>query len=183
MALLRLKGKLWAQLPVPCPAASGSWLPFLIGQVCHSPFGPPLWLGSRGLSPDLTRPPHIYFSLAFGGLRSACDPSPSFLIFILFRGWMLPSRYSFLLFVPFSGPESVESPPTLVQPCFSFFSGFCPVWSEVAYDLASPVFYTFCLFTLFMMFMCFLFIYRRHSSYSKGSKTLPCPIPAGAVPV
>ena len=144
---------------------------------------PPLWLGSRGLSPDLIRPPHIYFSLAFGGLRSACDPSPSFLIFILFRGWMLPSRYFFLLFVPFSGPESVESPPTLVQPCFSFFSGFCPVWSEVSYDLASPVFYPFCSFTLLCCLCVFSFIYPCHLSNLKGSKILPCPLPAGAVPV
>ena len=93
-------------------------------------------------------PPHIYLSLAFGGLRSARDPSRSFLIFVGFLG-ILPSR-CFLLFVLFSGLESVESPPTFVQPFLVFSRVFVRFGRGSLTTLEPP--------QSFILFIYFLFL-------------------------
>ena len=144
---------------------------------------PPLWLGSRGLSPDLTRPPHIYFSLAFGGRRSACDPSPSFLIFILFRGWMLPSRYFFCFLFRFPGTKVSNLPPLSSSPVSRFSRVFVRFGRRSLTTLPPQSFILFVYLLFYDVYVCFSFIYPCPLSNLKGSKILPCPLPAGAVPV
>ena len=182
MALLRLKGKLRAQLPVPCPAASGSWLPFLIGQVCHSPFGSPPYGWDLGAChrTRLVPPPYIFFT-SLGGLRSARDPSPAFLIFVGFlRMAYHPTIFAFC----FSSRARKCRISPHFRPAISRFSRVFVRFGRRSLTTSPPQSFILFVYLLFYdVYVFFSFIYPCPLSNLKGSKILPCPLPAGAVPV